>query len=57
MNAGAIHVSRGGVRIDSGIAALQVSPFSVGLIAQEDYESAKTTVRALAEAIASGEAL
>ena len=56
-DAGAIHVSRGGVRTIAVSLPCRYLHSAVGLIAQEDYESAKTTVRALAEAIASGEAL
>ncbi len=54
-DAGAIHVSRGGVRTIAVSLPCRYLHSAVGLIAQEDYESVKKTVRALAEVIPSGE--
>lgn len=56
-DAGAIHVSRGGVRTIAVSLPCRYLHSAVGLIAQEDYESVKTTVRALAETIAAASPL
>lgn len=54
-DAGAIQVSRGGVRTVAVSLPCRYLHSAVGLIAQEDYESVKALVRALSEAIASKE--
>ncbi len=55
-DAGAIHVSGSGVRTIAVSLPCRYLHSAVGLIAQEDYESVKTTVRSLAEAIAASPA-
>ena len=52
--AGAIHVSRGGVRTAAVSIPCRYPHSPVGMIAREDYEAAKKLIRALAERI-SGE--
>lgn len=52
--AGAIHISRGGVRTAAVSIPCRCPHSPVGMIAREDYESAKKLIRALAERI-SGE--
>ena len=56
-DAGAIHVSRGGVRTAAVSLACRYLHSPVGMIAEEDFHHAEELVEAMAMAIAGGEAL
>ena len=56
-DAGAIHVSRGGVRTAAVSLACRYLHSPVGMIAEEDFHHAEELIEAMAMAIAGGEAL